>query len=265
MIEFRNVTLSYGKKKILCGLNFTIYRNDFIGVVGPNGTGKTTLLKAILGLIKPSVGEIVYHTEASRTDHQMNKISISPNRQNRIPRFGYVPQLHNIDDIFPITAEEVVLMGRYPFKGLLKGLRKEDKMKTVNAIKMVSIEDYANKIFRDLSGGLRQRTLIARALAGNPEILVLDEPTNDLDIAGEKSVMDVIKKLHSDTGIAVIMVSHLLNVVINYVDKIGFINSEIFRIENARDAITQERLRNIYKINPVIGSIGNKNIVLAGD
>ncbi|MEW6040255.1 MAG: metal ABC transporter ATP-binding protein [Elusimicrobiota bacterium] len=254
LIEFRDVTLSYGKKKILSGLNFIIYRNDFTGVVGPNGAGKTTLLKAILGLIKPASGEIVCHAEVGRTD-----------RPGRIPRFGYVPQLHRIDDIFPLTAEEVVLMGRYPSKGLFKALRKEDRIKTVDALKMVSMEDYADRMFRDLSGGLRQKTLIARALAGNPEILVLDEPTNDLDIAGEKSVMDVIKRLHSDTGIAVIMASHLLNVVINYVDKIGFINSEIFRIENARDALTRERLRDVYKINTVIGSIGNKNIVLAGD
>jgi len=244
LIEFRNVTLSYGNKKILSGLEFTICRNDFIGIVGPNGAGKTTLLKAVLGLIKPARGRITYHASGKNL------------------RFGYVPQAHTIDEIFPLTVAEIVCMGRYPYRRHCDRNTVEDKIKVARSLEMVSLKNLADKLFRELSGGLKQKTLIARALVGDPDVLVLDEPTNDLDIAGEKSVMDIIKKLQVDSGITVIMVSHLINVVINYVDKIGFINSENFKIEDIGDAITKERLKSVYNINAVLGRIGNRNVVL---
>ena len=206
-IEFNNVKLAYGSKTVLENLNFTIGANDFVGIIGSNGSGKTTILKAILGLVRPAEGKI--------------KIS-------RDVVYGYVPQSNTIDGVFPFTAFDVVKMGLYVRLPLLKCFSKEHYDKVVSVLAQVGIGRYGNVPYRDLSGGLKQRALIARALVNDPDVLVLDEPTNDLDSAGEKSIMELIKNLHRTRSATVIIVSHLVNMVINHVEKIGFIDAGRF-------------------------------------
>src|SRR5262249_7740495 len=146
-------------------LSFTMSARDYIAIVGPNGAGKTTLLHAILGALPPQSGTITQHREPLI--------------------FGYVPQAQTMDDQFPLTALDIVLMGRYRKIGLLKRPSKEDRERAHLALEQVGVPDLAPRLFREFSGGQKQRTLMARALVCDPDVLVLDEPTNDMDVAAE--------------------------------------------------------------------------------
>jgi len=247
LIEFKDASLGYGPKEILKNLNFRIYQNDFIGIVGPNGAGKTTLLRAILGILKPQKGEVIYK-------------HFSPDSPLR---FGYVPQIQTIDEIFPLSVYEIVLMGRYSQMGLIAKPQRLDRDRVFSVLKYLGIEPLANKSYRELSGGLRQRVLLARALVSEPNILVLDEPTNDLDLASERITMDLIKKLHIDKKLTIVMVSHLLNVIINYVEKIAFINSQEFKISDIKEALREENLSEVYGIKIKIGNLEGEKIIMA--
>ncbi|MBU3956255.1 metal ABC transporter ATP-binding protein [bacterium] len=248
LIEFKNTILGYGGKAVLSNLNFGIFKDDFVGIVGPNGAGKTTILKGILGILKPLKGEI----------------NFSQGRNKQRMRFGYVPQIQTIDEIFPLTVYEIIMMGRYSEMSLLSKPGRTDKEKVVSALKYTGIEKLADKLYRELSGGLRQRVLLARALAGDPDMLILDEPTNDLDLAGEKAIMDLIKKLNNEQNITVVMVSHLLNVVINYVKKLAFLDKEKFHMCDIEEAFTEKNLTDIYNTGVKIADLEGKRIAIAG-
>ncbi len=245
IIRFDKVRLGYGRKAVLSGLSFGVDKNDFIGIIGANGSGKTTILKGMLGLLKPLSGRI--------------------ERRSGL-KFGYVPQQSAIDDIFPLTAFDIVIMGLYPKLPFFKRPGARQRMQALQALSTAGLNDQAFTLYRDLSGGLKQRVLIARAIVSNPDVLVLDEPTNNLDIASEKSVMDNIKNLHSERcerGLAIIMVSHLLNIVVNYVNKIAFLDSAAFTVLPLEEALTQESLWQTYHSNLSINEVKGRKIVLA--
>ncbi|MCD4784714.1 MAG: metal ABC transporter ATP-binding protein [Candidatus Eremiobacteraeota bacterium] len=223
LLEFRNVLLGYGGKAVLPEINLTVYEKDFLGVVGPNGAGKTTLLKAILGLIKPIEGHIIHHK-----NH----------------RYGYVPQREKVDEMFPLTARDIVMMSRFPLCSAIFPPGKSDREAVQSALEMVGISDIADKLFRSLSGGQKQRTLIARALATQPDILILDEPTNGMDIRAEKSTMDLISELNGK-GITVIMVTHLLNLVANRANKLVLLNEHILQ-GKVSEVLTSDALSATY-------------------
>lgn len=243
LIQFREVSLGYGKKNVLSGINFSIEKNDFIGIIGANGSGKTTMLKGIVGLLKPLRGKI---------------------ESNGSLAYGYVPQSNTIDDIFPFTVFEIVKMGLHAKAPALRRFSKEDKEKINSVLNQTGIETFASIPYRDLSGGLKQRVLIARALVSKPDVLILDEPTNDLDISSEKAIMDLIKNLHDNDKITVIMVSHLINVVINYVKKVGFIDSDKFEIHPIETALSEKELWKTYHAQVHIGSIFGRKVVIPG-
>jgi ABC-type Mn2+/Zn2+ transport system ATPase subunit len=214
LIEFKNVNLGYGKRKIINNLNFVIKDGDFLGLVGPNGAGKTTLLKAILGILRPVSGEIVFHKEDEHV------------------KFGYVPQRDSINDIFLFTVKEVIAMGRYGELGLFGRMKNDDWEIVRNSMEHVGISELENVLYKSLSGGQRQRTLIARALASEPTILALDEPTNNMDSTSRKAMLDLIQALHDVDQLTVIMVSHLLLDVADYAKKIMIIENESVHIES---------------------------------
>lgn len=241
LIEFKSVSLGYGKKEILSGLNLSIYPNDFIGIVGPNGVGKTTILRAIVGILKPLRGEIVYNTKL---------------------KFGYVPQVQTIDEIFPFTIYEIVLMGRYSQIGIINKPTREDKEKVLDVLRYFGIEPLSNKLWSELSGGLRQRVLLARALVSDPDVLVLDEPTNDLDIVAATTTMELIMKLYNERGITIIMSSHMLNVVINYVKKIAFIDNKQFVIQDVNSVLTETTLSEVYGIKVKLADVEGEKIIV---
>ncbi|AXH12914.1 metal ABC transporter ATP-binding protein [Halarcobacter bivalviorum] len=205
VIKLKNIFFSYDKQNVLEDINLDILKDDFLAIIGPNGGGKSTLLKLILNLLEPKKGEIKKY---------LNKNEI-----------GYVPQNTNLNIDFPITALEVVLMGHTPKKKKLFGYSKEDIACAMNSLKKVSMENFANNKIGDLSGGQRQRVFIARALCSNPKLMLLDEPTASIDVKGQKEVYDLLRELNK--SIAIVVVSHDISVLLNYAKNVAHINKKL--------------------------------------
>jgi zinc transport system ATP-binding protein len=196
ILEIQDVSFSYGDSEVLKNINLAIHKGDYIGLVGGNCTGKTTLLKIILGLLKPDSGNIKLFGQDSKSFKDWSKI-------------GYVPQkVTNFDVNFPATVEEVVLMGRFGRLGLFHKTTDHDLKKVDEALEHVDMLDHKHKIIGDLSGGQQQRVFIARALAGEPEIIFLDEPT----VGVEKDIRDefyaLLRKLNRELNLTVVLVTH---------------------------------------------------------
>jgi len=229
-VSAKDLKIGYRRTPILSEINISIDRGDFWGIVGPNGAGKTTLVKTLLGIIRPLSGVV-----------------------ERAPgvRFGYVPQRGVIDDIFPVTVRDVVLMGRYPFLGVPGRLDKKDHDLAAHFIEKVGMTSHANKPYRALSGGQKQRTLIARALAGEPDILVLDEPTDGMDIAGESTIMQLLLDLHKEARLTLVMITHMLNLISNYAHKLIIIHREnqTVKIGDTEMLLTNATLKEIYQLD----------------
>ncbi|MFQ5963245.1 MAG: metal ABC transporter ATP-binding protein [Candidatus Scalinduaceae bacterium] len=245
MIEFDNVHLGYGKKPVLTSLNFSIENADFFGIVGPNGSGKTTLLKAILGLLRPLKGRITF----------------SNNEQRHERRIGYVPQHAFVDELFPITVLEMVIMGRYGRIGLFKRPKRKDYEIAKEMLKNVGIENLAYKNYRELSGGQKQRTLIARAMVGKPSILLLDEPVEGMDIHGEWAIMKLVKDLHDKYPLTVILVSHDLNVVANYVKTLAIIDKGTLSLGPVDTILTEEMMLKVYGVRVKMTNISGQKVI----
>lgn len=243
LLSFQNANLGYGRRSVITGLNLSLTTGDFLGIVGPNGTGKTTILKAILGIIKPQSGDI------------MRRPGV---------RFGYVPQRQFIDEVYPLTVLDVALMGRYPLLSVFGRPRTKDKEAVLKCLEHVGITDLANRPYRELSGGQKQRTLIARALASETEVLILDEPTNDMDIGSEYAIMELLEKLNESDGLTIVMVSHLLNVVADYVKTLALVDDGVQLVGKTEDVLTSERLTAIYGIPVSVETSGHHRVVLTG-
>lgn len=244
LIEFQAVTLGYGRKQVLAGVSFTLDRGDLVGIVGPNGAGKTTLLRAMLGLVRPQQGRIIRWGGTAAL------------------RFGYVPQRQVVDETYPLTALEVVLMGRYGLLGAGRRPGREDRRVAQRCLEQVGLGELSGAPYGDLSGGQKQRVLIARALAGEPTVLVLDEPTNDMDVTSEKAVMQLIVRLHHERAMTTIVVSHLLNVVVNHVEKLAFLNEMEFRLAPVDEAVTTENLSRLYGAPVAVATVDGRRVVL---
>ena len=188
LLELKGITAGYEQTVVLRDVNLTIREHDFIGIIGPNGGGKTTLLKVILGLLKPFSGGIVYH---------VTKQSL----------FGYLPQNSRFDARFPISVKEVVLSGLMSEKGIFKGYTKADREKVDDLLETYGMGGFGNRPIGELSGGQMQRVAIARAIVNNPKLLLADEPTGALDTKSGAQVMELFQKLN-DEGVSVLMITH---------------------------------------------------------
>lgn len=229
LIELRQVLVGYQRQALLPPVDLTVRQGQFLGVVGPNGAGKTTLVRTMLGLLPPIGGTISFPAK-----HK--------------PRFGYVPQRASVDLGFPLTAFEVALMGRYGLIGPMRRPAEADRQKAKAALADVGMAELSASLFHTLSGGQRQRVLVARALASEPEILVLDEPTTGLDLAAERAMMDLIASF-TQRQIAVVMVSHHLGAVSDYVSDLALIAGpgQPVEVGKREEVLTSERLSRIYK------------------
>lgn len=242
LVTFNNTTLGYGGRVVLSNLTFDIPEGDFLGLVGPNGAGKTTILRAILGTLAPLSGEVT---------------------RSPTLRFGYVPQRDSVDYGFPLKVLDVVMMGRYDRIGLARRPGAADRDKALSALRHVGIEHLAERPLADLSGGQRQRALIARALVGDPNVLVLDEPTNGMDLVSTTQILGLVRDLHEQDGLTVLMVSHALNEVANHVERIALVVQRGFRIGSVREILTVGTLSQMYGIPVHVESFHGHHVVVA--
>jgi len=248
ILEVKNLSFSYDKDRVLEGINFTYESSDFLSIIGPNGGGKSTLLKLILNILTPQNGDIT-----------IDNIPI----KNLKNRFGYVPQDTSINKDFPINVFDTVLMGRIGQKAF-GFYTKEDKKKVYEALKVVGMDKYEKRKIGELSGGQRQRVFIARALVCDADILILDEPTASIDTEGQIKIYDLLKEINQTKG--VIIVSHDVNISIAYATKIAYINKTIFMHEGsiAKESFyqtLQDKNRHICPVEVIADNICNhKNI-----
>lgn len=223
LLQIKDVDAGYNGNLVLSGVNITIREHDFMGVIGPNGGGKTTFLKLILGLIKPVKGKLEYNPKATK------KINI-----------GYLPQHTQTDHSFPISVREVVLSGTQYKQGFSPIKYTEKEMASSREImQQMGIAHIAQKPIGELSGGQQQRVLLARAVISNPELLLLDEPSTFVDSRFENELFDVLKALNKTTTI--IMVSHDIGTISSLVKSIACINNTLHY--HPSNEISEEMLR----------------------
>lgn len=248
LIEFQDVSLGYGKKTVLSQITFVIYKNDFMGIVGPNGSGKSTLLKSLLGIHTPKSGAIKYHI----------------NLRGEQSPFGYVPQRSQLDEIYPFTLLDVVMMGRYHKIGPFRKPSSLDMIRTRQALEHLGLEDLRNVPFASLSGGQKQRALIARALASEAPILILDEPTEGLDLSAQSSIMDLLQHFHQEHHFTIIMVSHELDLVANHVHRLALLQNGDFQIGRTPEIITAQNLSQVYQTSVSVFNREGKTFIATG-
>ncbi len=227
IIEIKDLDFAYNGEAVLEDVNLTIRQKDFVAIIGPNGGGKTTLLKLILGLLMPAKGAV-------RVDGK------SP--QKASPCIGYVPQDVHMNRSFPITAIDVVLMGKLDPKKRLSRRSAANRREAMAALERMEMAAQANRKIGMLSGGQRQRVFIARALLSQPKLLILDEPTASIDTKGQADFFRLLKELNQD--ITVIVVSHDLLVISRYVKSVACVNKKLHYHGQAE--ITGEMLETMY-------------------
>lgn len=214
LIKFEHVSFAYDAHPILRDVSFEIKDKEFIGLIGPNGGGKTTLLKLIMGFLKPSVGTVEVLGKSPELAH--NPIA-------------YVPQTLRFDRLFPISVMELVLQGRLsrlPWYGVYSA---EDHKKALEALEMVGMLSFKDSPFGNLSGGQAQRALIARALVSEPKLLLLDEPTASVDNQAENDIHNILRELQG--SITIIMVTHDLKATIDLVERVLCVQGNVISLE----------------------------------
>src|SRR5512133_1321820 len=231
LIEFKDVSFRYGTDPVLQHVSFTVSAGDYIGVIGPNGGGKTTLLNLMLGLLKPESGEIRVF---GRKIHAL--------RSERA-RIGYVPQrLSQLDANFPGTVEEIVGSGRTALNGFFHSFTAHDRAAVERAMKIADVAKFRDKLIGSLSGGERQRVMIARSLSGDPKVLILDEPTTGVDIGAQEQFYHFLGELNHAHGHTIIFVSHDIDIIANEVHSLLLLNKKIISYGAAKDLINKHYL-----------------------
>ena len=228
-IEINSLIIKLNGREVLKDINLSLNEGQFIGIVGPNGGGKTTLLRAILGLMKPTSGEIRIF---GRPPEEVLKTGCM---------FGYLPQILKVKPDFPIRVIDVVMMGRYGRVGILRW--------PGEYLSMMGVEELKNVPFGQLSGGQQQRASIARALAGEPKILVLDEPNTGIDVIGQGDFYHLLKGLQKRFGITILMASHDIGTITAYVDEIACLNYTFHYQGNPLGALNETVLTKLYGKN----------------
>ncbi len=221
ILEIKLATAGYNESIILKDVNLEVFDNDFIGVIGPNGGGKTTLLRLLLGELKPIRGKVTYFPTSSNET-----------------LFGYLPQTVNIDRKFPITVFDVVLSGLLGKKGVTGRFNASDKKAATQILHKIGIANLKNSIIGELSGGQLQRVFLSRALISNPRLLILDEPNTFVDNKFEKELYELLKELNKD--MAIVMVSHDLGTITSHVKTIACVNRNLHY--HPSNSITSEQL-----------------------
>ena len=237
-VQVKNLRFSIDEKEILKDISFDIPKGSFVGVIGPNGSGKSTLLKNIYRLYKPSSGSILLDNK------ELDKMK----DKDCAKEIAVLAQESNTH--FDFTVEQIVKMGRYPYKSVFESYSKDDLQIVKNMLQKVGLESYSERSFLKLSGGEKQRTLIARALVQNTNFLILDEPTNHLDIGYQIQLMDLVKSLNITTLSAI----HDMNLASMYCDYLIVIkDGKIKNFGTVEEVINSEMLKDVFGVNAYVG------------
>lgn len=234
MIEIQNIDFAYKRELVLSNISTTLRDGDFVAFVGPNGSGKSTLIRCMDGILHPKRGKVCFN------GLDLHKL----NRQEVAKMVAYVPQSDG--NALSATVYDTILMGRKPYIGWLPG--KKDHSTVIRVIKMLHLEPVALKYLNELSGGQRQRVSIARALAQEPQVLLLDEPTANLDLKHALEVLDTLREL-SKKDITVIMAIHDLNLAVRYCNHIVLIQGGKIFAEGGKEILTPENIHQLYGVD----------------
>ena len=232
-VELEKIWVRYGDQTVLEDITLTVEEGEIVSIVGPNGGGKTTLLLTIVGLIKPSSGIVrVLGKEPSE------------NRKNGI--IGFLPQNMEYDRFFPVSAFDVVAMSRFAQKPAGGRLEAKDRDRILLALERVGMQDIEKHHFGSLSGGQKQRVLIARALVGEPRLLILDEPSTGLDAVAQDVFYQILRSIRDEEKITILLVSHDIGTVSSVVDRLACLNKRIHFHGKPRECIPTEALEKVF-------------------
>ncbi len=229
-VETHNLTVIYDKKPAIWNIDFTLPTGKIIGIMGPNGSGKSTLLKAIMGIIEPNIGY------SKVFDKELDDVRT---------RVSYVPQRQSVDWDFPASVWDVVAMGRFATKGLFKRLSKEDNDIITESLAKVNMTPFTNRQISQLSGGQQQRVFLARALAQNADLYLMDEPFVGVDAATEQAIINLLKSMR-DAGKTLLVVHHDLHTAQDYFEHMVLLNSRLVAEGPTDEVFTQEILTETY-------------------
>jgi ABC-type Mn2+/Zn2+ transport system ATPase subunit len=244
VLKGNRLRLGYGRQVLFDDVSFDVVRGEILGIVGPNGAGKSTLLKAMLGLLKPLAGSVARQTGLT---------------------IGYVPQRDQIDSNIPITVIEVVLMGLTARSGAFHRVGTADREAALRALDLLGDRALAARLFRNISRGQQQRVLLARALAGEPDVLVLDEPTAGMDIAGEAAMIEFLRELNQLRRVTIVIVTHMLPIVLNLATSIMLMGDHAILQGSIDDVLREDRLAVLYGVPVHLGIVADRRTLVVGN
>ena len=248
-VEVHDLAAGYESAPAIRGVSFAIPPGQMVGVIGPNGAGKTTLFKAILGLIPLQAGQVLLHEAPAETQRAL---------------MGYVPQVDDLDRSFPVSVRDVVMMGRYPRVGWIRRPRTEDSEAVLQALARVELAELAHRQIGTLSGGQLQRVLLARVLAQDPHLLLLDEPVSGVDTTTQHAILAVLESLR-DAGKTVVVATHDLNCVIERFDQVLCLNRGLVAYGPPGEVFRAEILEATYGSHLMIVAVGDRRVVVADE
>ena len=229
-LDIRGLWTGYGKRPALKDITFQVESGEVLGIIGPNGSGKTTLLKSVLGLIRPWQGEVLVLGKPAKTQRKL---------------VGYMPQVEQVDWDFPVTVDDVALMGRYARRGPFKRTTKEDREAAGQALQQTGMYELRNNLIGELSGGQRRRALLARALANQPRLLLMDEPMAGLDATAQHQLLDLLDDLRSG-GTTVVLSTHDLSCVSAYCSYAACLNRKLIAFGPPSQVLNEEVLSQTF-------------------
>ena len=236
-IEVKDLGFRRDGRTVLQNVSFEIAPHELVGLIGPNGGGKTTLLQVLLGVLKPYQGKVAV-------------LGYDPSRLDRIRgQIGYVAQSKRFDRDFPARARDVVMMGTFAQLGLFRRPGPDERARTLEILEQVGMSAQANRPIGQLSGGEQQRVFIAQALVSRPELLILDEPTAGVDREGEEALIHLLTRLRSESRLTILMVSHNVSLIRSHTDRILCLNRELI-FSGAADSLTDAVIAEGYHAHP---------------